>query len=170
MSDDVRTAGEDRTEADTGSKSAGVDRRALLAGAAALGVGGLASAAFGQAGARPTAPGEPNELAVLWTSADPDVAHRVGLMYCHAAKRFGWFERVRLIVWGPSQRTLVGDKDLKAKVKQMQEDGVVLEACIACANTFGIAENLQAIGFEVKPMGEPLSQMLKSQSVAVLSV
>ena len=58
-----------------------------------------------------------SKLAVLWTSGDPDVAHRVAFMYSHTAKKVGWFDEVTLIVWGPSQRILIGDKDLQAKVK-----------------------------------------------------
>ncbi len=143
-----------------------IDRRGLMAGAAALGVGGLTAAAFGQGG---SAAGGPSELAVVWTSPDPDVAHRVGLMYTHGAKTARWFEHVRLIAWGPSQRTLVGDKDLRAKVRQMQEDGVELQACVACANSFGIADEIRALGFEVKTMGEPLTRLLKDPGVAVLT-
>ena len=39
-----------------------------------------------------------NKLVVLWTSGDPDVAHRVCLMYAHAAKKNGWFDEVTLII------------------------------------------------------------------------
>jgi len=150
-----------------GADAGGVDRRAAMAGAAALGLGGLAAAAFGQGDGSSDGPGE---LAVLWTSADPDVAHRVGLMYTHAAKKQGWFDRVRLVAWGPSQRTLVGDKDLRAKVEEMRADGVQLQACIVCARSFGLVDELEAIGFEVIPMGRPLSGFLKDPGVAVLSV
>lgn len=104
----------------------------------------------------------PGKLAVLWTSGDPDVAHRVAFMYAHNAKKAGWFDEVTLIVWGPSQRLLVGDKDLQKKVKEMQADGVVVEACVACAMSFGIVEELKAIGITVKPMGVPLTNYLKS--------
>ncbi len=145
-----------------------VDRRGAMMGAAALGMGGLAAAAFGQEDA--ASRGGPNRLAVLWTSGDPDVAHRVGLMYTHAAKRFGWFDEVRLVIWGPSQRTLCGDKDLKAKIAEMQSDGVITQACIACARTFGLVDALRELEFEVKPMGKPLSEFLKDPSVAVLTV
>jgi len=145
-----------------------IDRRGAMLGAAALGVGGLTGAALGQPGGSGSA--EPSELAVLWTSADPAVAHRVGLMYTHAAKRNAWFERVRLIAWGPSQRTLVGDKDLRAKVKEMQNDGVVLQACIVCAESFGVVDELREIGFEVIPMGKPLTGFMKDPGVAVLTV
>ena len=40
-----------------------------------------------------------SKLAVLWTSGDPDVAHRVAFMYTHTAKIVGWFDEVTLIVW-----------------------------------------------------------------------
>jgi len=104
----------------------------------------------------------PSRLAVLWTSGDPDVAHRVAFMYTHNAKKAGWFDEVTLIVWGPSQRLLIGDKDLQKKVKEMQADGVVVEACIACAMSFGIVEELKAVGITVNPMGLPLTNYLKS--------
>ncbi|MFU8829586.1 MAG: DsrE family protein [Phycisphaerales bacterium] len=103
-----------------------------------------------------------DRLAVVWASGDPEVAHRVCLMYTHAAKRAGWADEVTLIVWGPSSRLLAADKDVQAKVKQMMQDGVRVEACIACANSYGITDAIRALGIEVKPMGEPLTDMLNS--------
>ena len=103
-----------------------------------------------------------SRLAVVWSSGDPDVAHRVCLMYTHAAKTKPWFDDVLLIVWGPSQRLLVGDKDLQAKVRAMQNDGVVVEACIQCAKSFGLVKALRELDIEVKPQGEPLTRFLKS--------
>ncbi len=104
---------------------------------------------------------ELNRLAVVWSSGDPDVAHRVALMYTHAAKKAGWFDDVELIVWGPSARLLAGDKDLQAKIGEMQADGVVVEACVVCADSFGVSDRLRELGLPVKPMGKPLSDMLK---------
>lgn len=103
----------------------------------------------------------PSRLAVLWTSGDPEVAHNVAFMYAHNAKRVGWFDEVALIVWGPSQRNLVGDKKLQEKIKAMQKDGVVVEACIACAMNYGIVEELKALGISVRGMGLPLTDYLK---------
>jgi hypothetical protein len=103
-----------------------------------------------------------SKLAVLWTSGDPDVAHRVAFMYTHNAKKAGWFDQVTLIVWGPSQRILLGDKDLQKEIKAMQDDGVIVEACIACAMSFGIVEELKALGIPVRGMGPPLTNYLKN--------
>lgn len=104
---------------------------------------------------------EPSRLTVLWTSGDPDVAHRVGLMYSGAAQRAGWFDEVHLIVWGPSQRLLAADKDIQAAVQKMKDSGVKVEACIACANSYGLVERIRELGYEVKPMGPPLTEALK---------
>lgn len=104
----------------------------------------------------------PARLCVVWSSGDPDVAHRVCLMYTHAAKTAGWFNEVRLVVWGPSAQLLAGDKDLQAKLAAMQADGVELQACVACADSYGVSDNLRAMGIEVKGMGKPLTDMLQS--------
>jgi hypothetical protein len=109
------------------------------------------------------------KLMVVWTSADPDVADKVCLMYTHAAKKYGWFADVHLVVWGPSQRLLVGDPTIQAKVKQMQEDGVVVEACVACASKLGLVEQIEALGYEVKGMGAPLTAALKDPATEVLT-
>ncbi len=109
------------------------------------------------------------KLTVVWSSADPDVAEKVCLMYTHAAKKYGWFAEVHLIVWGPSQRLLVGDPNLQAKVKQMQDDGVVVEACIACATKLNLVDSIKELGIEVKGMGVPLTKALKDPDTKVLT-
>lgn len=116
--------------------------------------------------AQPTESARPPEtqesrLAVVWSSGDPDVAHRVCLMYCHNAKKQKWFDQVVLVVWGPSARLLAADKDLQAKVKSMMQDGIQVQACVACADSYGVSERLRGLGLEVKGMGRPLTDMLK---------
>jgi hypothetical protein len=104
----------------------------------------------------------PDKLVVVWTSDDPMVAERVALMYTHAAKTAGWFKEVTLIVWGPSARLTAENLKIQEKLKAMQKDGVVIEACIACANAYGVAEDLKKLGYDVKGMGKPLTDYLKS--------
>ncbi len=108
-----------------------------------------------------TQAGENDKLAVVWTSGDPDVAHRMVLMYTHAAKTAGWFDEVVLVIWGPSQRLYAGDMDIQNKVLEMKEDGIRVEACIVCSDSYGITERLRETGLIVKPMGKPLSEMIK---------
>ena len=102
-----------------------------------------------------------SRLAVVWSSGDPEVAHRVCFMYTDNAKKKKWFDEVTLIVWGPSARLLAGDQDLQAKIKAMLEDGIKVQACIACADSYGVTEQLRKLGIEVKPMGQPLTDLIK---------
>lgn len=102
-----------------------------------------------------------NNLAVLWTSGDPDVAEKMGFMYTLNAKKQGWFNEVVLIVWGPSAKLLAENKMLQDYVKKMQDAGVKVEACVACARMYGVDENLRNLNIDVKGMGIPLSDYLK---------
>ncbi len=102
-----------------------------------------------------------NKLAVLWTSGDPDVAEKMAFMYTLNAKKQGWFEEVVLIVWGPSAKLLSENTSLQEYVKRMQEAGVKVEACIACARMYGVDQKLAEMDIDVKGMGLPLTKYLK---------
>ena len=102
-----------------------------------------------------------NKLAVLWTSGDPDVAEKMAFMYTYNAKKQGWFDEVVLIVWGPSAKLLSENKMLQDYVKKMQEAGIKVEACMACARMYEVDGKLQELGIDVKGMGVPLSNYLK---------
>lgn len=129
----------------------------------------VASAAVTPIRAQEGAAEPTGRLMVVWTSGDPDVADKVCLMYTHAAKSYGWFADVTLVVWGPSQRLLVGDPAIQAKVRAMQEDGVVVQACVACARELDLVAPLEALGIEVLGMGVPLSEALKDPETRVLT-
>jgi len=113
-------------------------------------------------GSSHAAQNEPDpQLCVVWSSGDPGVAKNVCFMYTHAAKRNGWFGTVHLVIWGPSARLLAENEELQAAIKAMQKSGVVVEACVACANNYGVADELRALDIDVKGMGVPLSDRLK---------
>jgi hypothetical protein len=100
-------------------------------------------------------------LVVLWTSEDPAVAEKVCLMYTHAAAKYDWFKNITLIVWGPSANLLANNKKLQEKIKRMDSDGIHLQACIVCADSYGVSDKLREMGIEVIGMGKPLTQYLK---------
>jgi len=105
---------------------------------------------------------ERTKLLVVWTSGDRDVALRMVFMYTHNAKLQGWWDDVQLLVWGPSSRLLAMDGELQDSIRKMKEAGVILTACKACADSYGVSKTLENIGIEVKYMGVPLTEMLKS--------
>lgn len=102
-----------------------------------------------------------SRLGLIWTSSDPDVAHNVCFMYTHNAKKNAWFDEIILIVWGPSCRLLSSDKELQGMIKDMMNDGVIVQACLECTDSYGVTEQLRELGIDVKYMGVPLTEMLK---------
>jgi len=107
------------------------------------------------------AAGPSDTLVVIWASGDPEVAEKACLMYTHASKKNKWFNEVILIVWGPSERLLAENIMLKEKVASMQKDGVIVQACIACSNMYGVTEELKVCEVDVRGMGVPLTLYLK---------
>lgn len=105
-----------------------------------------------------------DKLVVVWTSDDPYLAERMVLMYAHAAKTAGWFKNVTVIIWGPSAKMVAENLKIQEKLKAMQDDGVEIQACIACATAYGVVDELKNLNFEVKGMGKPLTDYLKSDS------
>jgi len=103
-----------------------------------------------------------SRLAVLWTTADLEVIKNMVFMYAKNAKKKGWFDVVRLIIWGPSARALAVNPELQKMVTEMMDLGVEVAACRACAERYGAVEALESLGMEVLYIGEPFSDMIKS--------
>jgi hypothetical protein len=100
-------------------------------------------------------------LAILWISRDREVALNMALMYAKNAKLKGWWERVHLVVWGPSANILSYDLDLQEELADCRKAGVELFGCRACAERYDVTEQLTRLGLEVSFMGEPLTRYLK---------
>ncbi len=111
----------------------------------------------------------PPGLALLWVTQDREAAKNMVFMYARNSKLKGWWEHVRLIVWGPSANLLANDEELQAELAEVKAAGVELLACRACADRYGVYDRLAELGIEVTYMGAPLTGMLK-ESWATLSV
>jgi len=112
---------------------------------------------------------KPDELVVLWTSGDREVALKMAFMYATNSKKRGWWKEVTLVVWGPSSKLLTEDRELQSRVAAMKELGVKVRACKACADEYGIAPQLEKLGATVEYMGQPLTEFLKNDGCRVLT-
>ena len=104
----------------------------------------------------------PSKLLVVWTSGDRDVAMNMVFMYTYNAKKNGWWENIRLIVWGASTKLLSEDNELQEEILKMKKAGVEILVCKACADIYGLSDFLQKLGLEVRYVGKDLTAMLKS--------
>jgi hypothetical protein len=116
-------------------------------------------------------PSKPDELVVLWTSGDREVALKMAFMYTYNSRRFKWgWKNVTLVVWGPSAKLLVSDTELQEHVIEMKEKGVKLLACKKCSDMYGVSNDLRRLGIEVKYMGKPLTDYLRDDNCRVITV
>jgi hypothetical protein len=106
---------------------------------------------------------ENDTLVVLWTSGDIEVAEKIVYMYVYNAKKAKWFDEVVFIIWGPSAKLLAENANLQEELKKMQAIGIRTEACVACASMYEVDDDLRNLGVDVKGMGRPLSDYLKSR-------
>ncbi|MDW7667964.1 MAG: DsrE family protein [Bacillota bacterium] len=105
---------------------------------------------------------ELKKLVVLWTSGDIEVAKNMVFMYTLNAKLRGWWDDITFIIWGPSSKLLSENKELQTQIKKFIDEGIQVEACKACADNYEVADQLSTLGIDVKYMGEPLTDYIKS--------
>lgn len=114
---------------------------------------------------------KPDELVVLWTSGDREVALKMAFMYTLNARRFKWgWKNVTLVVWGPSSKLLSADTELQEYLSRIRDAGVKLLACKKCSDMYGVSDNLRRLGIEVKYMGKPLTEYLRNDNYRVITI
>ncbi|MDM8161973.1 hypothetical protein QUH73_19305 [Labilibaculum sp. K2S] len=64
-------------------------------------------------------------------------------MYTYNPKKTGWWNEVNLVVWGPSSQLLSEDAEHQAYIEKMQQKGISIFACKACADMYGVLLNLK---------------------------
>lgn len=110
---------------------------------------------------------ETDKLVILWTSGDPDVALKMVFMYAKGSIKNEWWKSINLIIWGPSSKLTSENEAIQNEIKEMQKLGIVVEAYKACADQYGVGGKLEELGLEVKYMGKPLTDFLKSDAKVV---
>ena len=103
------------------------------------------------------------KLNILWTSDNKDTFFNMLALYTVNSKKKAWWEEVNVIIWGASAKLVAENEDVQAKVREMKENGVNVEACKVCSDNLGVTDKLIALGIDVKYMGAPLTEYLKSE-------
>ena len=99
---------------------------------------------------------------MIITSGDAHVISDVALMYGPNAPKYGWMDEVVFIFWGPSQKTILEDTDLREQVKGLiGSEKMTFLACKGCSDRYGVSEKLEELGITVKYVGEDVTNMLK---------
>ncbi|WP_320169420.1 DsrE family protein [Maridesulfovibrio sp.] len=103
-----------------------------------------------------------NKLNMLWTNADPVTSELMVMMYAHNAIKNGWWDEVRVIVWGAPAKLVAENVHIQQLMADAREAGVEFSACEACANQLGVKAQLEALDLELKFWGAPLTELIKN--------
>ena len=106
-------------------------------------------------------------LVVLWSGADKETAKKMVFMYSKNAKIRGWWKDVILVIWGPSAQLVAGDGEIRDSIKELAQAGIVLEACKACSDMYGVSGDLEELGVDVKYIGEQFTAYLKEEYTVI---
>ena len=105
---------------------------------------------------------EKKHLYILWTNADIDTAEKMVFMYGVNSLRRGWWERVTFIVWGATAKLAAENPMIRKLIAEALEEGAEVSACRACADMYGVIDELEAQGIGVIYWGDPLTRILKA--------
>jgi hypothetical protein len=101
------------------------------------------------------------KLVIIWTSGDRDVAIKMVFMYTYNCKKRNWWDDVTLFVWGPSAKLISEDKELQDYMDKIIDSGIVVKACKACSDQYGVSERLEELGIDVKYTGKELTDYIR---------
>ena len=102
------------------------------------------------------------KLNILWTTDNKETVFNMLSMYAINSVKNSWWDEVNVIIWGASAKLVGNDTQIQTEVKEMLARGVKVEACKACSDNLGVSEKLIQLGVNVRYMGNPLTQYLKS--------
>ncbi len=111
-----------------------------------------------------------NKLLIVWTSQDREVALKLPLLYGCVILERGYWEEAHLMIWGPSIKLVANDLEIQERIKSMQESGVSMSACIVCTDDYDATEALAKQGIDNIHTGEMLTECLKDEAWAVMTV
>ena len=104
------------------------------------------------------------DLHILWTNGDPVTSQFMVMMYATNSMIRQWRDNVTVILWGAPAKLAVENETIRECIKVAQNVGVRFSACISCARQLGVIEELEALDIEVKPWGEPLTELMQNGS------
>lgn len=108
------------------------------------------------------------KLAIVWISVDRRAAIDMALLYARDSLLNGWWKEVELILWGPAVEAAAESEDVQGELQILQNLGVPILVCMACAVRYGVARRLTELGYEVKGMGEHLTELLAGDGPVLL--
>lgn len=109
-------------------------------------------------------------LLIVWTNGDEEVALKFPLLYSSVALPREYWKSIHLMIWGPSILLAKNNEKIKEKLKEIQETGVTMSACIVCVEDYEAVKQLEDLNIEINHTGELFTKALKDDSYSVITI
>ncbi|NDV60732.1 DsrE family protein [Bacteroides sp. 519] len=103
-----------------------------------------------------------DKLNILWTTDNKDTVFYMIAMYAINSKRHNWWKEVNIIIWGAGVKLAGNDTQIQSEIMEMLHQGITIEACKDCCDTFGVSGRLEKLGINVRYMGQALTEYIKA--------
>jgi len=107
-----------------------------------------------------------SKLLVIIATKDKEKALS-GLMYARNAWGGAWFDDVKVVFFGPSEKLMVNDEEVEEAVKNIKVVGEIF-ACKAISNRENISEEIEKLGVTVMGVGSVISNFIKDGYVPMV--
>lgn len=101
-------------------------------------------------------------LYILWKDGSVETSRYMVLFYATNSLMNHLWENITVILWGAPVKLAVENEAVREEMKVAQHVGVKFSACASCARRLGVTEELEALGVEVVPWVEPLTELIKN--------
>ena len=102
-----------------------------------------------------------NKVFLVVSSGDREVVKWPALTYALNAAKRKWMDEVKVIFFGPAEELVAHDVEIQAMLKELQEAGVEVMACKACADEWNITGAIEEAEVGVVYVGSVISQLIK---------
>lgn len=102
-----------------------------------------------------------NRVFMILSSADLVVHDELSFKYAYNAKKQGWMDQVRVILWGPTEKIAAENREFQEQIRLLLDADVEVIACKSCSDNFGVSEELEKLGIDVQYVGTYVTEMLK---------
>lgn len=110
------------------------------------------------------------KLLLVIATDNADTILKLPLLYGGVSLPRGYWEEVHVMFWGASILRAVDTQMIRDKIVSTQNDGVEFSACVVCVDEYEATQSLESIGISCNHTGELLTQALKSDEWAVMTI
>ena len=109
-------------------------------------------------------------LLIVLSTDNVDSIMKFPLLYGGVSLPRGYWKRVHIMFWGASIKVAQKNETIRAKIVQMQKDGVEFSSCVVCAEEYEAVSALERINIVCNHTGELLTTALQDDSWSLLTI